>query len=604
MDGDNSNAYSDITAIATAAKQMKNVDEMTKFVEDENSKLAKPFAPDELKGLIKTLSEHIAVSWNGFEVPAGYKIEHGYISQRKVNQKTGDVFYVTFCRSPGIVTAVGTNIDDGKYWTEFTFENMYGTPLVEWLPQQEALSRRGVMLLASKGLNLIEQNASIMNDYIGACIATNHASLEQKIVTEKNGWKLDDTLFAFGNRGFRQDDQVSIIPLRAKAVEGLKEGGTLDEWIDAVRELIKIPQLRFKFYAVAAAPLLRLLNVQSFIVDHNGETSEGKTSGYNAAISIFGNPDLLRFNGDTTKTAAEVLAETNTDLPLFLDETGTQQSDEVLKTIVYMLANEQGRMRGQKDGGLRETGTWKTVALTTGERPLTSSKSFSGQFVRVIEIRGALGIGLGAEIKRMSEGIKNNYGHVAKLYFKKIFEYRSRLKEFYNIERARLANTQTNTGDRLADSFAAIMVAGMLLEDVFSDIGIDPVEPHEIVDEFFLSSVCSDPIEKYSVRALRVVIDWTLSKNMCFVDEDNPTTQRSNEFYGWIDGNYIDIIPNELNKILEREKFDSTRVKNDWAQDNIIIFNKGRKDFKAPHNGKQERVIRIDKKRVRETFGM
>lgn len=55
-----------------------------------------------------------------------------------------------------------------------------------------------------------------------------------------------------------------------------------------------------------------------------------------------------------------------TDLPLYLDETGMQQSEEVMKAIVYMVSNGQGRMRGQKDGELRETGTWKTVALTTG----------------------------------------------------------------------------------------------------------------------------------------------------------------------------------------------------------------------------------------------
>jgi uncharacterized protein (DUF927 family) len=542
--------------------------------------------------------------WKGVKVPDGFVLEDKFIGQRKVNNRTGDVFYVPFCRSPSIVTAIGTNIDDGKYWTEVTFKNMFGFECIEWLPQQDALSRKGVMALSSKGCNLIEQHASIMNDYIGACISTNSDSLEQKIVTEKNGWKLNNSLFAFGNRGFSADGNVNIIPLRAKAVDGLQPCGTLEGWVDAVSNLLKFSQLRFKFYAVAAAPLLRILGVQSFILDHNGETSLGKTKGFDAAISMFGNPDQLRFNGDTTKTAAEVLAETHTDLPLYLDETGTQQNDEVLKTIVYMLANEQGRMRGQKDGGLRETGTWKTVALTTGERPLTSSKSFSGQFVRVIEIRGTLGANLGTEIKNMGDGIKQNYGHLGELYFDKIFEYMPKLKDFYNIARQRLANTHTNTGDRLADSFAAIMVAGILLEEVFSEIGIEPIKPHTVVDEYFEKCVYNAPIESYSDRALHVIMDWVNSKNKSFCDANNPIDKGSPDFYGWINTEYLDAIPSEVNKVLDKAGFDSVRSRNDWKDEGIIICNEPRKDYTAKHNGKTSKVIRFDLVNIKKKLGL
>jgi uncharacterized protein (DUF927 family) len=545
-------------------------------------------------------TDQIDRRWKGFYVPTNYSISNSAINEVHYDKKSDTYHEIPFCFTPAIITSIGTNIDDGGYWLEIKFSNMFNEEHVEWISQKDALSRRGIMELASKGLNLIEKNSSIMNAYLSACLAQNSERFERRIVTEKNGWKCDNTMFAFGKMAFQKDDILDIISLRKEAYQGLHTCGTLQGWIDVVEPLIHIPQLRFKFYSVLAAPLLRLLGSQSFFVNHAGETSMGKTAGFDAGYSMLGDPEHLRFNGDTTKTAAEVLAEMLTDLPLYLDETGTQQSEDVMKAIVYMVSNGQGRMRGNKEGGLRETGTWKTVALTTGEQSLTSMKSFSGQMVRVIDIRGSLGEGIGPQVKAMKFGIQKNYGHLAELYFRKLFESMDDIREMYDRGIQRYANTGTNTGDRMADSFAVILVAGMLLEQVFEDIGIEPVDPCTVVNEFFEECVTNEPIENYSTRALQVVMDWTETKKLCFKDDDYIPASRPTDFYGWITEDFIDIIPSELNKTLEREGFNAKRVKADWSDSGVIASTKGRsgKDYGRRCGKKTKWVIRFVQEEV------
>ena len=536
--------------------------------------------------------------WRGFIVPDGYSIKNGNICTLKLNDD-GSVKYETpFCRVPAIATSLGRNIDNDEYWIEISFTNIFGESHSQWLSQQDALSRKGIMSLADRGLNLIEKNTSTMNDYIGACLKANRERMPRRFVTDKNGWKCENKLFAFGNRGFTSDEPVEIIPLRKEASVGLRVRGDVETWIEAAKPVISLPLVRLKMYAVMAAPLLRILGIQSFILDHNGESSIGKTFSNDMAMSLIGDADVLRFNGDTTKTAAEILAEMYTDLPLYLDETGTQQSEDVLKAIVYMLSNEQGRMRGHKDGGLRETGTWKTIALTTGERPLTSHKSFSGQQVRVVEVRGGLTKDVIEDVKRMADVRKKNYGHFAQPYFDKLFLYFNQLPQMYQMSRKRYITVDNVKTNRIADSFAAMLVAGMLLEDVFGDMGVETVEPHTIIDHFFNKAKEENTIEAYSTRALQAVMDWTQSKNMCFYESGATGDGRGNEFYGWIDEHFIDIIPSELRKMLDRAGYDSTRVINDWLDDGLIVANKNRKDYKTTKNGKTLKLIRFVKEEV------
>lgn len=534
--------------------------------------------------------------WAGMRIPDEYTIRDGNVCSIMSDGK--NTMFLPICMNPVIATAIGENIDNCEHWIQVSFLDTLGHARTEWLTLGEALGR-GVVKLVDKGLNLVETNTRKLNLYISSCLKENANDMPFRIVTSKCGWKEGNSVFAFGTRGFTEGDTLDILPVRTTVRDGLKVSGELYEWIEAARPVISHSFLKLKMYAAAAAPLLRLLNAKSFIIDHSGESSTGKTMSNDFAISMFGDAELLRFNGDTTKTAAEYAAEFYTDLPLYLDETGTQQSEDVLKALIYMIGNEQGRNRGKKEGGLRDIGTWKTVALTTGERPITSQKSFSGQLVRVIEVRGGFP-GVLPEVKNADEVRKTSYGHLAEPYFRKVFKYKNRLLTDFRAARLRYTTTDNVKVNRIAESFAAMLVAGTLLEDVFHELGLPTVDPYVIIDEFFAKSVSYDVMENYSTRALGVVFDWVKSRNASFdiegvfYDRKYPPA----EFIGWITEEYTDIIPSMLIEALEGVGFDSTRALSDWAEDGILKTGKGRKDLPVKHHGKTSRVFRFCNREV------
>ena len=96
---------------------------------------------------------------------------------------------------------------------------------------------------------------------------------------------------------------------------------------------------------------------------------------------------MVNFNA--TQVALERMAGFYNDLPLGIDERQLAgQKQENLEKIVYMIASGTGRARGSKGGGLQALNTWRTVAIATGEEPLSTDTTQTGVSTRVLEIYG------------------------------------------------------------------------------------------------------------------------------------------------------------------------------------------------------------------------
>ena len=111
-------------------------------------------------------------------------------------------------------------------------------------------------------------------------------------------------------------------------------------------------KFRFILAASFTAPLLRILQQRIFFVYNWGGSKGGKTAALKAALSAWG------------------------------------PKQENLEKIVYMIASGTGRARGSKAGGLQTLNTWRTVALATGEEPLSTETTQTGVSTRVLEIYG------------------------------------------------------------------------------------------------------------------------------------------------------------------------------------------------------------------------
>lgn len=96
---------------------------------------------------------------------------------------------------------------------------------------------------------------------------------------------------------------------------------------------------------------------------------------------------MVSFNA--TQVGLERTAAFYCDLPLGIDErqlAGTKQ--EGLERMIYMISSGTGKIRGSKGGGLQTIHQWRTVALATGEEPLSTDTTQTGVSTRVLEIYG------------------------------------------------------------------------------------------------------------------------------------------------------------------------------------------------------------------------
>ena len=189
--------------------------------------------------------------------------------------------------------------------------------------------------------------------------------------------------------GHGDDIVLDIEPSLRGWAAAYHTAGTFGGWIDTMQPHRSRDKFRFILAASFAAPLLKIIQQRIFFVYNWGGSKGGKTAALKAALSAWGDPERLMVNFNATQVALERMAGFYNDLPLGIDERQLAgQKQENLEKIVYMIASGTGRARGSKGGGLQALNTWRTVALATGEEPLSTDTTQTGVSTRVLEIYG------------------------------------------------------------------------------------------------------------------------------------------------------------------------------------------------------------------------
>jgi uncharacterized protein (DUF927 family) len=174
--------------------------------------------------------------------------------------------------------------------------------------------------------------------------------------------------------------------------------GSLEGWQNEVAALaVDNTRLVFAISTALAAALLYPAQEESGGVHYFGPSSTGKTTIGVAAASVWGIP---KRSWRTTANAAEALARGSCDALLFMDEISQAEPWEI-DAMAYMLGNDSGKARMRRDATARETITWRTLFLSTGEIGLLAKlieigrRPRAGQSMRLLEIPADAGAGRG-----------------------------------------------------------------------------------------------------------------------------------------------------------------------------------------------------------------
>ena len=291
---------------------------------------------------------------------------------------------VMVCRTPIIITQRLRSMETGEEKIEIAFkrDNAWHKAIY---PRSTIFTSRGITALADLGCTVTSENAKYVVKFLSALEAENIDIITKADSTSTFGWQSGKRFIP----GHDKDIVLDIDPSQRGMATAYSQNGTLAQWIATMSPHRARDKFRFILAASFTAPLLRIIKQRIFFVYNWGGSKGGKTAALKAALSAWGDPERLMVNFNATQVGLERTASFYCDLPLGIDErqlAGNNQNS--LEKIVYMIASGTGKIRGAKSGGIQATQTWRTVALATGEEPLSTETSQTGVSTRVLEIYG------------------------------------------------------------------------------------------------------------------------------------------------------------------------------------------------------------------------
>lgn len=252
-------------------------------------------------------------------------------------------------------------------------------------PRDAVFSSRGILDLSRLGCTVTSENARQVVKFLGALEAENIDLIPKADATSTFGWQPGKRFLP----GRAENLVLDIDPSQRSMAAAYCQSGTLEGWLETMKPHRDRDKFRFILAASFAAPLLRIVKQRIFFVYNWGGSKGGKTATMKAALSAWGDPERLMISFNTTIAGLERTAAFYCDLPLGIDE--RQQAGDkqgLIQQLVYMVSGGKGKIRAAKNGGLQTTYQWRTVALATGEEPLSTDTTMTGVSTRVLEIYG------------------------------------------------------------------------------------------------------------------------------------------------------------------------------------------------------------------------
>ena len=223
-------------------------------------------------------------------------------------------------------------------------------------------------------------------------------SQERVRCVTKTGWHGDRYVLSHKVYGEQQSESV----IYQGVINGdFASAGHLEDWQHEVAaRAVGNTRIVFAISTALAGPFIEMVNESGGGFQFTGETSKGKTSTIiDTAASIWGHPDRFAKKWRTTANGLEALCLSRNHSTLILDDLGQSDANECGQAA-YLIANGQGKVRMQKEGGNRPISTWKTLILSSGEVDIAQHMADAGrvakggQVIRLPSIPADAGAGM------------------------------------------------------------------------------------------------------------------------------------------------------------------------------------------------------------------
>lgn len=497
--------------------------------------------------------------------PIRLRQAEGFIYSEKgiseINPKTMTPALV--CRTPIILTKRLKSLETGDERIEIAFkrDDRWHTAIY---PRSTIFSSRKITDLADLGCTVTSENARQVVKFLGALEAENIDIIPKNDATSTFGWQPGRRFLPGHDEGITLD----IDPSQRGMAAAYCKNGTLERWIATMAPHRARDKFRFILAASFAAPLLRIVKQRIFFVYNWGGSKGGKTAALKAALSAWGDPERLMVNFNATQVGLERTAAFYCDLPLGIDErqlAGTKQ--ESLEKLVYMIASGTGKIRGSKTGGIQTTYQWRTVALATGEEPLSTETSQTGISTRVLEIYGGP-FDSETDASEMHQKSVLDCGWAGPEFIKHILQTDERdiVDEYEQMQSYVRSISEGKNGSHIS-GIAAVALADTMIDQLF--FGGTKESAWEAA-KAMATNILVNQVESNAMdvneNAVQFVTDWVLSNKAYF------GTNAVGTCLGFTSesGNTAYIFPSMLNQVLAKAGYSPRKTMKYMAEQGLI----------------------------------
>jgi hypothetical protein len=276
-----------------------------------------------------------------------------------------------------------------------------------------------------------------------------------------------------------------------------------------------------------------------------------------------------------------------------------------------MIGSGTGRARGSKSGGLQALNTWRTVAIATGEEPLSTDTSQTGVSTRVLEIYGGP-FDDEREASLMHQLLTDHHGWAGPEFIRRLLMYDedSIRRRFEDIQDAVSKSVKGMGGSHIA-GVSAVALADALAEDWLFNPAAEEEPDNGVKRPLRLSDAArtraiamADAVIKeqptgregdVNENATQYIVDWILSNSQYFGDKAVGTCLG----YMGDSGKKAYIYPTILNQMLSRAGFSPRKTIRYLADQGIIATSTKADGTKVNSvtkwlNGKTIRMVEFD----------
>ena len=491
--------------------------------------------------------------------PEGWIFSDAGISA--IDPKTGALNPV--CRTPILLTQRLKSLETGEEKIEVAFKRD-GRWQTAIYPRSTIFSSRSVTTLADLGCTITSENAKRTVSFLGALEAENIDLIPKNDATSTFGWQPGRRFLPGHADGLTLD----IDPSQRNMAAAYCQNGTLERWVEHMRPHRERNRFRFLLAASFAAPLLRIVKQRIFFVYNWGGSKGGKTAALKAALSAWGDPERLMVSFNATQVGLERTAAFYCDLPLGIDERQLAGNNQgALEKIVYMIASGTGKIRGNKGGGLQTIHQWRTVALATGEEPLSTETSQTGVSTRALEIYGPP-FDDETDAAMMHQQAAADCGWAGPEFVRKIIalDEKQIVERYAEMQDYVQEASEIKNGSHIAGISVVALADAFIDEWFFGESRENAWNHAKAMAAEILIGQAEDSTADVNENAAQFIADWVLSNRAYF---GNSTPGTCYGFFGGTSDNAY-IYPSILNQALEKAGYSPRKTMKYLAEKNLI----------------------------------